>query len=154
MRERGEKGATLVEAVDGELTISHRTLDHARWSRVNVDVAAAPRTTDVLERAQAALLDDRGRRREAAACRIEVGGITTVHGSLVRDRERLDSASCAGWPICSPSRSGSSGSNGRPARLQTVSDDAVGETLKVLRAAAAPTLAAPRRWPTGCGRWR
>ena len=46
----------------------------------------------MLERAEVALLgaveDADGR---LLACRIELGGITTVHGSLVRDRERLDS---------------------------------------------------------------
>lgn len=144
MRERGEKGATLVAAVDGELTISHRTLDHARWSRVNVDVGGAEDETDVLERAQASLLgaiEHAGGR--LLACRIEVGGITTVHGSLVTDRERLDSelrglaTDLAAEQIWVERIEWQTGAP----RAATVSDDAVGETIKVLRGAAADPAA-------------
>lgn len=140
MRERGAKGATLVEGVEGELTFSHHTLDHVRWSRVNVDAGGVEDETDVLERAQVALraaIEDAGGR--LLACRIEVGGVTTAHGSLVRDRERLDCelrglatdlaveqiwVERIDWQTSAP-------------RSATVSDDAVGETLKVLRSAAA-----------------
>ena len=83
----------VVEVVDDELTICHRTLDHVRWTRVRVDVGGA---SDETRRA--------GARRGGAArqrsrtptggwspCRIEIGGITSGHGALVRERERLDS---------------------------------------------------------------
>lgn len=146
MRERGAKGATLVEAVDDDLMVSHRTLDHVRWSRVSVDAGGTEDETDVLERARVALrgaIEDAGGR--LLACRIELGGITTAHGSLVRDRERLDSelrglatdlaaeqiwVERIDWQTSAP-------------RSATLSDDAVGETLKVLRGAAAnPTALA------------
>ncbi|MGO9752155.1 MAG: metallophosphoesterase family protein [Solirubrobacteraceae bacterium] len=140
MRERGAKGATLVEGVEGELTLSHHTLDHVRWSRVNVDAGGVEDETDVLERAQVALhaaIEDADGR--LLACRIIVGGVTTAHGSLVREHERLDSelrglaTDLAAEQIWVERIEWQTGAP----RSATVSDDAVGETLKVLRCAAA-----------------
>jgi len=90
MRECGPKGATIVE-IDGDLSISHHTLDHMRWTRVRVDAGGAVDEVDVLERADAAL------RAALQACdgrlmaaRIELAGVTTAHSLLIRERERLD----------------------------------------------------------------
>ena len=139
MRECGAKGATVVDVVDGEMTLRHHTLDHVRWTRVNVDAAGAADDIELLERAQASLQTA----VEAAdgrlvACRIEIGGITGAHARLVQDQERLDSelrglatdlhaeqtwVERIRWQTSAT-------------RSATVSDDAVGETLKVLRSAA------------------
>lgn len=138
-RECGAKGATLVEVLDGELALSHRALDHVRWTRVRVDAGGAEDGTEVLGRAQRALQSA----IEAAdgrlvACRIEVGGITSAHGSLVHEREHLDDELRAlatdtgaeqvwveriSWQTCAPRAS--------------INDDAVGAALKILRSAAA-----------------
>lgn len=139
MRECGAKGATVVDVVDGEMTLRHQTLDHVRWTRVKVDAEGAADDIELLERAQAALQTA----VEAAdgrlvACRIEIGGVTTAHARLVQEQERLDSelrglatdlhseqiwVERIRWQTSAP-------------RSATVSDDAVGETLKVLRTAA------------------
>jgi exonuclease SbcD len=147
MRECGAKGVTVVEIADDEVTLRHHTLDHVRWSRARVDAGGASDDVDILERAQAALQSA----VEAAdgrlvAARIEIDGITAAHGLVVRERERLDSelrglATDLGaeqvWLEQISWRT-------RAPRSATVSDDAVGETLKVLRRAAADpdTLAA------------
>ena len=145
MRECGAKGATVVDVVDGEMTLRHETLDHVRWARVSVDAAAVADDLELLERAQHALQSaveaSDGR---LLACRIEIDGITAAHAQLVRDQERLDSEMRGLatdlhaeqiWieRICWQTRA---------PRSAGTSDDAVGETLKVLRHAAgdAPTL--------------
>lgn len=139
MRERGPKGATVAEVVDNELTICHHTLDHVRWTRVSVDAGGASDDVDVLGRAQAALqaaVEDADGRLVAG--RVEISGITSAHGALARERERLDSelrglATDLGveqvwleridWKTAAP-------------RSASAYDDAVGETLKVLRRAS------------------
>jgi DNA repair exonuclease SbcCD nuclease subunit len=147
MRECGAKGATVVDVVDGEMTLVHHTLDHVRWTRVHVNAAGALDETELLERAQTALQSavDAADGR-LLACRIEIDGITAAHGYLVQHRERLDSelhglatdlhaeqiwVERISWHTSAPSSA-------------TVSDDAVGETLRVLRDAAgdANTLSA------------
>lgn len=139
MRECGPKGATVVELVDDELTICHRPLDHVRWTRVRVDVGGASDDIEILERTEAALraaVDEAHGRLVAA--RLEIVGVTKAHNVLARERERLDSelrglATDVGveqvwleridWQTAAP-RSG------------TTNDDAVSETLKVLRSAS------------------
>jgi exonuclease SbcD len=136
MRECGPKGATVVEVLDGEIAVSHHVLDHVRWTRVGVDVGGVSDDIEVLERVEGALKAA----IEAAdgrllAGRIEITGVTNAHGLLVRERERLDSelrglATDLGveqvwlervdWQTEAP-------------RSSTSSDDAVGETLKILR---------------------
>lgn len=139
IRECGSKGACVVEVLDGNISVSHRALDHVRWARVGVDAGGVNDDIEILERAEAALktaIEDADGRLLAG--RIEISGVTTAHGLLVRERERLDSelrglATDLGvervwleridWETAEP-RSG------------RVSDDAVGEVLKVLRRAS------------------
>jgi DNA repair exonuclease SbcCD nuclease subunit len=136
MRECGPKGATVVDVLDGEILTSHRALDHVRWARVGVDVGGVSDDVEVLELVEAALKAA----IEAAdgrllAGRIEISGITSAHGALVRARERLDSelrglATDLGveqvwleridWQT-------------ETRRSSTMGDDAIGETLKILR---------------------
>jgi DNA repair exonuclease SbcCD nuclease subunit len=139
MRECGPKGASVVEILDDETTVNHRALDHVRWARVRVDASGANDDVEVLERAEAALRSaiERAEGRLLAG-RIEITGVTNAHGMLVRDSERLDSelrglATDLGvdqvwlerieWQTEAP-------------RSARVSDDAVGEVLKVLRSAS------------------
>jgi DNA repair exonuclease SbcCD nuclease subunit len=138
MRECGPKGASVVEVLDGEVTVNHHPLDHVRWSRVRIDAGGVGDDIELLERAQAAfqgaVSDADGR---LLAARIEIAGITGAHAQLVREGERLDSelrglASDLGaeklwlerilWQTSA-------------SRTATLSDDAVGETLKVLQGA-------------------
>jgi exonuclease SbcD len=139
MRECGPKGATVVDVRDDEVAISHHALDHVRWTRVRVDIGGVSDDIEVLERVEAALKGA----IEAAdgrllAGRLEITGVTSAHGLLVRERERLDSelrglATDLGveqvwleridWQTEAPHSS-------------TVSDDAVGEALKILRNAS------------------
>lgn len=139
MRECGPKGASIIEVLDGEIAVSHRTLDHVRWTRVRVDAGGVSDDIEVLERAEAALKAAvEGADGRLLAGRIEFTGVTSAHGLLVRERERLDSelrgvATDLGteqvwleridWQTEAP-------------RSSTVSDDAVGETLKILRNAS------------------
>lgn len=140
MRECGAKGATVIEVIDGEMTLQHHVLDHVRWARVTIDAAGVADDIELLERAEAALRSA----VEAAdgrlvACRIEVEGITSVHERLVRDQDRLESELRAlatdlhaeqiwveriCWQTSAP-------------RAAAIGDDAVGETLKILRHAGA-----------------
>ncbi|MEA2407513.1 MAG: repair protein SbcD/Mre11 [Thermoleophilaceae bacterium] len=143
IREPGAKGATVVEIADGEIRLTGHALDCVRWDRVRVDAGGASDDVEVLERSQAALegalaaADGR-----LLAGRIEIAGVTTAHAALVRERERLEAelralATDMGseqvwlerivWDTALP-RSGAS-------------DDAVGETIKVLRRAAADPAA-------------
>jgi exonuclease SbcD len=138
MRECGPKGASVVEILDGEVTVNHHPLDHVRWSQVRIDASGVSDDVELLERAQNALqgavTDADGR---LLAARIEIAGITSAHAQLVREGERLDSelrglASDLGaekvwlerilWQTSA-------------SRTATLSDDAVGETLKVLQGA-------------------
>jgi exonuclease SbcD len=136
MRECGPKGVTVVDVVDDEITLSHRALDHVRWTRVNVNVGGVSDDIEVLERVEDALKAEiEAANGRLLAARIQIGGVTSAHGLLVRERERLDSelrglATDLGveqlwleridWQTEAP-------------RSSTVSDDAVGEALKVLR---------------------
>jgi exonuclease SbcD len=139
MRECGPKGATVVDVVDDEIAISHRALDQVRWTRVRVDVGGVSDDVEVLERVEvalkAAIAAANGR---LLAGRIEITGVTSAHGLLVRERERMDSelrglATDLGveqvwleridWQT-------------QALRSSTVSDDAVGEALKILRNAS------------------
>jgi DNA repair exonuclease SbcCD nuclease subunit len=138
IRECGAKGASVVEILDGEVTVSHHALDHVRWSRVRVDAGGASDDIELLELAQDALqgavTDADGR---LLAARIEVTGVTNAHAQLVREGERLDSelrglASDLGGEKVWLERILWQTSASRTAAL---SDDAVGETLKVLQGA-------------------
>lgn len=139
MRECGPKGVTVVEVDDDEATLSSHTLDHVRFEHARVDVGGVQADTEVLELGKAALesaLEDAQGR--LVACRMEVAGVTAVHGDLVRDRERLDAelrsiatdvASEQVWLERVTWKT-------TPVRGAIVSDDAIGETVKVLRHAA------------------
>jgi DNA repair protein SbcD/Mre11 len=139
MRECGPKGAVVVDVLDDEITISQRALDHVRWARVSVDVGGVSDDIEVLERVEGALKAAiEAANGRLLAGRIEITGVTSAHGLLVRERERLDSelrglATDLGveqvwleridWQT-------------EGLRSSAVSDDAVGEALKMLRNAS------------------
>jgi exonuclease SbcD len=91
MRETGPKGATIVDVGDAGLELTHHSLDHVRWERVRVDAGAVTDEADLLERAGSALADTLGRSDgRLLAARVELTGMTSAYGELIRDRDRID----------------------------------------------------------------
>ena len=86
-RETGEKGASLVEVVDGRIVeVVHHVLDVVRWVRCNIDAAEAVTADDVVELAgtslDSAATDADGR---LLAARIEITGASKAHRQLSVD---------------------------------------------------------------------
>lgn len=90
-RERGPKGATVVTVEEGNTTVEHRSLDHARWELCEIDASPAAGEADILDLVDAGLAaalaggDDR-----LLACRVRISGRTAAHGLLAAEAERLD----------------------------------------------------------------
>lgn len=90
IHETGAKGATLVAVDDGVITsVEHHDLDVLRWAQIKVDAAEADEE-ELLSRVRGAV----GAAAMAAderwlAVRIIVSGETTLHGTLIGDRERV-----------------------------------------------------------------
>ena len=140
-RECGPKGATLVELVDGELRLTEQTFDQVRWSSVRLDAGHMADSDELLAHAEEALttaIDSADGR--LVACRLEVHGVTAAHTAFTREREQLDA----------DLRSIAAGLGGEQLWIERVrwkttptrsaaatADDALSETLKVLRDAAA-----------------
>ena len=140
-RECGAKGATLVEVVDGDLRLIEQTFDHVRWNRVRVDAGQVVDGDELLahaEEALAAAVAAAGDR--LIACRLEIHGVSTAHTAFVRQREELDAEL----------RAVAGGLGGEHVWVERVrwetepprvasspTDDALGETLRVIREAAA-----------------
>jgi DNA repair exonuclease SbcCD nuclease subunit len=144
IKEAGPKGATLVSVVDGEVKVEQRTLDHVRWERVRVDVGDTDTEADILEQVTSALnTANAGAEERVLACRIEVDGATPNHALVMRDRERLDSEVRALATELGPGQAWVERilwATEAP-RSQVVNDDAVGETLRLLRETAADETA-------------
>jgi DNA repair protein SbcD/Mre11 len=90
IRETGAKGATLVTVEGDEITaVEHHDLDVLRWALIDVSAADAnedellTRVRDLVE-AAAAEADSR-----LLAVRLVVSGQTSLHRTLVADRERM-----------------------------------------------------------------
>lgn len=140
-RECGAKGATLVELVDGDLRLSEQTFDHVRWSRVRVDAGHVVDGDELLAHAEEALtaaIAAAGDR--LIACRFEIHGVTAAHTAFMRQRDELDA----------DLRGVAGGLGGEQVWVERVrweteaprvanatADDALGETLSVIRDAAA-----------------
>ena len=91
VRETGPKGACLVTVEVGEVVeVAALTLDAVRWAVLDVDVAAAGRTVDVVDLMRKALeqgaADADGRLLSA---RIVLQGRTELHSQLVTDVKNL-----------------------------------------------------------------
>ena len=91
VRETGPKGAFLVTVEAGEVVdVEALTLDVVRWAVLDVDVAAAASTDDVVDLMRKALeqaaADADGRLLSA---RIVLKGRTGLHSQLVTDNEHL-----------------------------------------------------------------
>lgn len=88
-RETGEKGATLVELVDGTISsVGHVPLDVLRWLRLQIDITG---TTDseefgllLLNAFEESLSEADG---HTLAIRVEIGGESPFHAELVGRRE-------------------------------------------------------------------
>jgi DNA repair exonuclease SbcCD nuclease subunit len=90
IREAGAKGATLVTVESDEITsVDHHDLDVLRWAQIDVSATAADedelltRVRDAVETA-AADCDSR-----LLAVRLVITGQTTLHRTLVAERERM-----------------------------------------------------------------
>lgn len=90
IRETGAKGATLVTVEGDEITaVEHHDLDVLRWARIDVSAVEADedelltRVHDLVETA-ATEADSR-----LLAVRLVVSGQTSLHGTLVAERERM-----------------------------------------------------------------
>ena len=85
IRETGAKGAQLVTVEEGELVeLSTLYTDVVRWSRVSVPVAGCGGIDDVSGRIRAALERAAGSDGDGRllACRVEITGQTSLHGTL------------------------------------------------------------------------
>jgi exonuclease SbcD len=91
VRECGPKGAVLVSVADGQVTgVERVVVDHARFHRIAVDLAAAGSEREAVEAVAAALrpLAPEGGGR-LAAVRVHLTGETALHDRLAADREGL-----------------------------------------------------------------
>ena len=91
VRECGEKGAVVVDVVDGRVTgVTRLALDRARFEQVSVDLAGAVDIRAALDAAEASL-------RPLAALaasrlvlvRVHLVGVTPAHDALSADREAV-----------------------------------------------------------------
>lgn len=90
IRERGPKGAVLIEVDAGATTYEHLMLDVVRWDVVEIDVGEASTLGDVAGLAVLALrdaADEAGGRLLAA--RVALKGAGEIHHRLLADPERL-----------------------------------------------------------------
>jgi exonuclease SbcD len=139
IKEDGPKGAALVSVLDGAVKVERRALDHVRWQRVGVDVGGTDSEADILERVASALsAANEGAEGRVLACRVEVDGATPNHALVMRTRERLDSEVRALATELGPGEAWVERIlwKTEAPRSQAVNDDAVGETLKLLRETA------------------
>ncbi len=91
VRETGPKGASLVTVEDGEVVdVAALTLDVVRWAVLDVDVAAASNTADVVDLIGEALSQAAGGADgRLLSVRIVLQGSTELHSRLVTDVEYL-----------------------------------------------------------------
>ena len=87
VREAGPKGASLVTVEDGEVVeVAALTFDVVRWAVLDVDVAAAGSTDDVVDRMRQALTHGaEGADGRLLAARIVLKGRTELHSQLATD---------------------------------------------------------------------
>ena len=91
VRETGPKGACLVTVEVGEVVeVAALTFDVVRWAVLDVDVAAAGSTVDVVDLMRQALAEGAARADgRLLSARIVLRGRTELHSQLVTDVENL-----------------------------------------------------------------
>lgn len=91
IRERGEKGAVVVDVADGRVTgLQRLALDRARFEQVSVDLAAATDPRAALEVVEAALRPFAAlAANRLVLVRVHLTGTTPAHDALAADRESL-----------------------------------------------------------------
>ncbi len=88
MRERGPKGATLIEAIGGRISsVEERVLDVVRWQHVRVDTQAFTHPDELLAACQDVMLEQAELAGRLVALRIELWGSSALHGSLAASPE-------------------------------------------------------------------
>ncbi len=137
LRETGPKGATLIElGQDGTVSFEHRALDCVRWDLITVEASGCASRDAVCERVATAVRQSAGEAgSRLLAARVRIAGVTSAHGALAADAERLRyeviaaAADVAGQQVwiegvaleTTPSR-----------KLAHGGDDAVGELIQEL----------------------
>lgn len=90
IRERGPKGAVLIEVDAGVTTYEHLVLDVVRWDVVEIDVGEASTLGDVAGLAVVALREAAGEAGgRLLAARVALKGAGEIHHRLLTDPERL-----------------------------------------------------------------
>jgi DNA repair protein SbcD/Mre11 len=89
IRERGQKGAVLVDVVDGRVThVGRLALDRARFEQVVVDLAGAADPRGAVEAVEVALRPLAGlAATRLVLVRVHLTGVTPAHDALAADRE-------------------------------------------------------------------
>jgi len=92
IRETGPKGACLVTVEDGAVTsLRHAAMDAVRWAHLHVPVDGCESLMDVTDAMRQAV--DSSVREQADgrlfACRLELTGVTRLHGELLSAEEQL-----------------------------------------------------------------
>ncbi len=91
VRECGEKGAVMVDVVDGRVAEVRRvSTDHARWAEVAIDVGANDDEASVLRAVEAAVRPHaEAAARRLLAVRVVLAGATRLHTRLMADPDHL-----------------------------------------------------------------
>lgn len=88
MRERGPKGATLIEVEAGRVSlVEERVLDVVRWQHARVDAAELVHPDDLLAACQDVMLEQATSAGRLVALRLEVFGNSALHATLASDPE-------------------------------------------------------------------
>lgn len=87
IRERGPKGAVLVDVADGRVTgLRPRAVDRARWSLVEIDATGLEDDSALRSRLAVALRDELAPQADKlVALRVVISGETPLHRALVAD---------------------------------------------------------------------
>lgn len=92
IRETGPKGATLIEVQHNKITgVFPKALDVVRWELTEVDVSDVTHFADALDAAAAKMARARDKIGDRVlSTRVRFVGSSAVHGSLYKERSRLE----------------------------------------------------------------
>jgi DNA repair protein SbcD/Mre11 len=90
INEAGDKGCTLVTVQDGRcVAVEHRSLDVVRWRALEIDIAGAESSDDLMESIRVRLEQEaRHAGNLLVAARVRLRGASAVHSELVQNPEK------------------------------------------------------------------